>query len=56
MPIEISTNFVNKMKETHPNTPVFYTVNPGPHGFDADNVLTDDFVKEGIDFIGKYWP
>lgn len=53
--MEISEKFIDKLKVVHPETPVHYTVQPGPHGFDAENVITDAWVKEGCDFIGKYW-
>lgn len=46
---------MEKLKETHPQTPIFHTSQPGPHGFDSDNVLTDAWVKEGCEFISKYW-
>lgn len=56
MPIEASNNFVDKLKQTHPITPLKYTIQPGEHGFDDAVTMDEDWVKEGCAWLEKYWP
>ncbi|KAH8591248.1 Alpha/Beta hydrolase protein [Bisporella sp. PMI_857] len=56
MPIATAENFVRKMKEVHPNTPVHFSIQPGSHGFDVSSSLNDDWVEKGCQFIKSYWP
>ncbi|KAK3352529.1 Alpha/Beta hydrolase protein [Lasiosphaeria hispida] len=54
---KVSTDeMVARIKETHPETPVHYTVVPGgDHGFDNANGLDDEWVKKGVEFVRQYW-
>ncbi|KAL1311779.1 hypothetical protein AAFC00_001863 [Neodothiora populina] len=56
VPIDGTERFIAKIKEKHPETPFLYTLEPGPHGFDVGNVLSDAWVKQGCEFLDKYWP
>lgn len=56
VPLEVSGNFVQKMKETKPDIPLLYSIQPGEHGFDAKVEFDERWVKEGCAFIDKYWP
>ncbi|TIA30215.1 alpha/beta-hydrolase [Aureobasidium pullulans] len=56
VPIEASNNFVDKLKQTHPATPLRYTIQPGEHGFDGAVTMDEDWVKEGCAWLEKYWP
>lgn len=56
MPIEASNTFVDKLKQTHPITPLRYTIQPGEHGFDGAVTMDEDWVKEGCAWLEKYWP
>lgn len=44
-----------KIKETHPGTPVKYTVEDGEHGLGADLGIADSWVAEGVAFVRQYW-
>ncbi|KAI4718596.1 alpha/beta-hydrolase [Aureobasidium sp. EXF-10727] len=56
VPIEASNNFVDKLKQTHPDTPLRYTIQPGEHGFDGAVTMDADWVKEGCAWLEQYWP
>ncbi|KAI5201084.1 hypothetical protein AUEXF2481DRAFT_38949 [Aureobasidium subglaciale EXF-2481] len=56
VPIEASNNFVNKLRNTHPETPLRYTIQPGEHGFDNAMSLDETWVKEGCVWLQQYWP
>jgi hypothetical protein len=47
---------VERIRKTHPDVPVLYSVQPGPHGFDNDSTMSDPWVAEGLEFARKYWP
>lgn len=46
---------VARIREALPETPVKYTVEPGPHLFDLECGLDEPWVKEGIEFLKKHW-
>ena len=54
--IEASDNFVDKFEQTHPETPLRYTIQPGEHGFDGAATMDADWVKEGCTWLEQHWP
>ena len=58
VPVAGTQNYVDKLKEKLPDTKVHVSYRPGMHGFDNHPAATleDDWVKEGLEFIGPYWP
>jgi acetyl esterase/lipase len=58
IPVEGSYKFEKAVKEKLPETKLHLTYQPGDHGFDnVESIgLETDWVKEGVDFIAKYWP
>lgn len=55
MPKPVVDAFVSYIRETHPATPLIYSVRPGDHGFDVGCTQEEPWVKEGIEFANKYW-
>lgn len=58
IPIEGSYKYVEALRKAHPDAEIHVSYQPGDHGFDGDPSvnLESDWVKEGLSFIGKYWP
>ncbi|KAK9234104.1 Alpha/Beta hydrolase protein [Lipomyces kononenkoae] len=56
MPKQATDEMVKKIKETRPEVPLLYSVQPGDHGFDKDHRLSDPWLAEAMAFVGKYWP
>lgn len=54
--MESSQNFVERLREHHPTTPVHFSLVPGNHGFDLEATLEDEWVKKGLEFLAKFWP
>ncbi|KAK4449847.1 Alpha/Beta hydrolase protein [Podospora aff. communis PSN243] len=46
---------VETMREVLPDVPVKYTVEPGPHLLDLDCGMDVPWIKEGVEFMKKYW-
>lgn len=46
---------VERIKEALPDMPVKYTVEEGGHVFDLCVGLDEPWVKEGLDFVRRYW-
>lgn len=55
VPVEVSVNFVKLLKETMPDVPVHLATCPGDHGFDDVASLEDAWMKEGIEFIKRWF-
>lgn len=56
VPYTSSENFVEKMKQLHPNTKIMYHAVPGcEHGLDSNATLDTPWLKEGLDFITPIW-
>jgi acetyl esterase/lipase len=51
----IVDGLVAYIRETHPGTPLHYSVQPGNHGFDVSHTLEEPWVVEGAEFARKYW-
>lgn len=56
MPVAGSQAFYDKVKQLHPNADVKLTIEPGEHGFDGEATLETPWMKEGLDWVGKFWP
>ena len=46
---------VERVRAERPGAVVKYTVRPGGHGFDGESTLADGWVKEGVEFVKRYW-
>ncbi|KAH6982460.1 Alpha/Beta hydrolase protein [Ilyonectria destructans] len=55
MPKPVVDDFVAYIRETHPGTPLLYSVQPGGHGFDVAHTQEKPWVVEGVEFARKYW-
>lgn len=51
-----SIGFVEKLTQTLPDVPVLLSLQPGDHGFEAMRDRKENWIQEGVEFIGKYWP
>ena len=56
MPKEATDELVGRVRDSRPDTPLLYTVQPGDHGFDLAHGLDEPFIAEGVAFVRKYWP
>ena len=50
-----SERFVEALKKKLPASAVKLDVRPGGHGFDGDATTEEQWLKEDVDFITKYW-
>ncbi|KAF5615206.1 alpha beta-hydrolase [Fusarium sp. NRRL 25303] len=55
VPKPVADDLVSYIRETHPETPLFYSVQPGGHSFDVECTLKESWVVEGIGFAKRYW-
>ena len=55
VPVVGSERFVEALKERLPASAVKLDVRPGDHGFDGDATLEEQWLKEDVEFITKYW-
>jgi acetyl esterase/lipase len=55
VPKPVADDLVSYIRETHPETPLVYSVQPGGHGFDVECTLEESWVVEGIGFAKRYW-
>lgn len=46
---------VAAIRESHPDTPLHYTVEDGEHGLGADLGISEPWVAEGVAFVRTYW-
>jgi len=51
-----STGFVEGLKESLPDVPVLLTLRAGDHAFEVKYSVDDEWVQEGFEFVGRYWP
>jgi len=56
IPKPATDEMVERIAREKPGAVVKYTVQPGGHGFDGLNTLEDEWVREGVEFVRKYWP
>ena len=50
-----SERFVEALKKKLPTSAVKLDVRPGGHGFDGDATVEEQWLKEDVEFISKYW-
>lgn len=56
VPYQSSEAFAKKLKVTHPEAKLLYSVVEGKeHGIDKDADLDTEWLKEGLDFITPFW-
>jgi hypothetical protein len=53
--LETTIDFHKKMKELYPDVPSLLSVREGPHGFDAEMTGEEEWIKEGCEFIRRFW-
>lgn len=51
-----SKAWVEKLKTTHPDVPVYTSFIPGEHVLDHDHTLGEPWLEEPITFVEQYWP
>lgn len=56
VPTEGSRVFVNKAKRIIPSWDVRTSYEEGEHGFDQEASLDTGYVREGVEWMGQYWP
>ena len=55
VPVAGSERFVETLKRRLPESAVRLDVRPGDHGFDGDATMKEEWLKEDVDFITRYW-
>ncbi|KAK7715662.1 hypothetical protein SLS63_011338 [Diaporthe eres] len=51
-----SIKFAYELREKH-GSPLHFTLRPGEeHLFDTEIDADQDWVQDGLNFVGKYWP
>ena len=55
VPISISKAFYKRAKELYPDGKLLWTEQDGEHGFDGEASLDTPWIKEGVDFVEKFW-
>ncbi|KAK9425399.1 putative Alpha/beta hydrolase fold-3 domain-containing protein [Seiridium unicorne] len=50
-----SNELIDRLRKSHPETPLLYSVQPGDHGFDSPHGLATPYIAEGIEFVRRYW-
>ncbi|PYI33454.1 alpha/beta-hydrolase [Aspergillus indologenus CBS 114.80] len=56
-PFQCAVNYVQRMKEVSPSTPIRLDLLPGDHLFDVDMTADDEWIAEGRRvFLHNYWP
>ncbi|KAI9743408.1 MAG: hypothetical protein M1818_003255 [Claussenomyces sp. TS43310] len=55
MPKDAIDELVARIRQARPKVPVLYSVQPGDHSFDSYHGLDKPYIKEGVDFVRKYW-
>ena len=55
VPVAGSERFVEALKRRLPESAVRLDVRPGDHGFDGDATMKEEWLKEDVDFITRYW-
>jgi hypothetical protein len=56
VPVEGTKLFEKRIKELHPSAAVKFIYEDGPHGFDRDATLQDEWVKDGLTEVARFWP
>ncbi|PLB55539.1 putative polyketide synthase [Aspergillus steynii IBT 23096] len=56
VPPVCATGFVDRLKVILPNVPVLLSLQKGDHGFEVMHTVEDEWVKEGLEFMERYWP
>ena len=51
-----STFFLGRLKEALPKVPFLLSLQAGDHGFEVMHSVEDEWIQEGFEFVGKYWP
>ena len=56
VPVSGSEKFVKELKKVIPECPVRLDVRAGgEHGFDCDATMEEEWLKEDVEFITRYW-
>ncbi|PLB45035.1 putative polyketide synthase [Aspergillus steynii IBT 23096] len=56
VPQMCATGFVDRLKVILPDVPVMLSLEKGDHGFEVMHTVEDEWVKEGIEFMTRFWP
>ncbi|KAL9618289.1 MAG: hypothetical protein Q9160_007000 [Pyrenula sp. 1 TL-2023] len=55
-PAVCSSGFARRLHKVQPAAPVHLSLCPGEHLFDVNTGKDADWVQEGAQFLGEYWP
>ena len=55
VPVAGSKRFVEALKERLPESAIRLDVRTGEHAFDGDATMKEEWLKEDVEFITKYW-
>jgi len=56
VPKTAADELVALIREAFPDVSLKYTVEKAGHTFDLDCDLDEVWVKEGIEFVNRFWP
>jgi hypothetical protein len=48
-------DFHKRLRELYPDTPALLSVRAGDHGFDVDMTGEEEWIREGCEFVRKFW-
>ncbi|KAK8133289.1 hypothetical protein PG999_001462 [Apiospora kogelbergensis] len=55
-PSVCSTEFAKRVQTVRPDIPLWLTLQPGDHMFDAYVSMEEGWVRDGCNFLSQYWP
>jgi acetyl esterase/lipase len=56
VPVGGTEEFEKRLKELHPGAAARFVYETGQHGFDRDATLQDQWLKDGLSEVAKFWP
>ncbi|SPN99940.1 uncharacterized protein DNG_02792 [Cephalotrichum gorgonifer] len=56
LPWQQTEEWAAKLKTLQPDVPLYLTFQKGSHVFDANDTMATPWLKEPLEFVGKYWP
>ena len=55
VPVAGSKRFVEALEKRLPRSVVSLDVRPGDHRFDGDATMKEEWLKEDVEFVTRYW-
>ncbi|EPE32223.1 alpha/beta-Hydrolase [Glarea lozoyensis ATCC 20868] len=53
--LENTVDFHKRLRELYPDTPALLSIKDGGHGFDVDMTGEEEWIREGCEFVRKFW-